>query len=145
MSITEHMHVSNESIEPARRIEVFTGAGRRRSWSVEDKARIIAESYSGIETVSAVARRHGLTAQQLFGWRRTAERSAKSNVVASPGFVPALLEAPAAEPERKRRTRQVARVAPTIELEIGGVTVLVGRDAEAKTVAAIVRALKADS
>lgn len=28
----------------ARRVEIFTGAGRRRSWSAEDKARIVAES-----------------------------------------------------------------------------------------------------
>ncbi|CAN7188386.1 hypothetical protein LJR225_000513 [Phenylobacterium sp. LjRoot225] len=27
-----------------RRIEVFTGAGRRRRWSVEAKAQIVAES-----------------------------------------------------------------------------------------------------
>jgi transposase len=32
-------------LEPVRRIEVFTGAGRRRSWSGEEKAAIIAESY----------------------------------------------------------------------------------------------------
>ena len=29
---------------PERRVEIFTGSGRRRSWSVEDKARIVAES-----------------------------------------------------------------------------------------------------
>jgi len=33
--------------EPARRIEVFTGAGRRRNWSSEEKAEIVAESYGG--------------------------------------------------------------------------------------------------
>ena len=27
-----------------RRLEVITGAGRRRRWSLEDKARIVAES-----------------------------------------------------------------------------------------------------
>jgi len=36
--------------EPVRRIEVFTGAGRRRSWSPEEKAAIIAESYVEGET-----------------------------------------------------------------------------------------------
>jgi hypothetical protein len=30
--------------EPARRLEVFTGAGRRRTGSDEDKARVIAET-----------------------------------------------------------------------------------------------------
>jgi transposase len=32
-------------------MEVFTGAGRRRSWSVTEKAAIIAESYGAGETV----------------------------------------------------------------------------------------------
>jgi len=45
MSISEHKHMP----EPVRRIEVFTGAGRRRSWSAEEKAAIIAESYSAGE------------------------------------------------------------------------------------------------
>ena len=29
--------------EPVRRLEVFTGAGRRRTWRDQDKARIVAE------------------------------------------------------------------------------------------------------
>jgi transposase-like protein len=61
MSISEHKHM----LEPVRRIEVFTGAGRRRSWSSEEKASIIAESYGEGGTACAVARRHGLTPQQL--------------------------------------------------------------------------------
>lgn len=56
--------------EPARRLEIFTGAGRRRSWNAEQKAMIVAESLSHGASVSAVARRHGLTPQQLFAWRR---------------------------------------------------------------------------
>jgi hypothetical protein len=52
------------------RLEVFTGAGRRRAWTAEQKARVVAESYAGGESVSTVARRQGLTPRQLFGWRR---------------------------------------------------------------------------
>src|ERR1700676_2880576 len=47
--------------EPVRRVEVFTGAGRRRSWTAEQKLGIVAESSVAGETVSAVARRHGMT------------------------------------------------------------------------------------
>jgi transposase len=46
-------------LEPVRRLEVFTGAGRRRNWPAEQKARIVADSYESGETVCAVARRHG--------------------------------------------------------------------------------------
>jgi len=63
MSDTELMDMSKA--EPVRRLEVFTGTGRRRSWTAEQKARIVAESCTEGATVSAVARRHGLTAQQL--------------------------------------------------------------------------------
>lgn len=56
----------------------FTGSGRRRAWTAEQKGGIVAESYRGGETVSTVARRHGLTPQQLFGWRRQAERQVEA-------------------------------------------------------------------
>jgi transposase len=74
MSDTELLLKSKAEPEPARRAEVFTGAGRRRAWSAEQKRQIVADSFESGETVSAVARRHGLTPQQLFGWRRSARR-----------------------------------------------------------------------
>lgn len=55
--------------EPMRRLEVFTGAGRRRKWSDADKARTVAEIVASGDSVCSVARRHGLSPQQLFGWR----------------------------------------------------------------------------
>src|SRR5215217_6968049 len=78
MSDTELLPKSKP--EPVRRLEVFTGAGRRRRWTAEQKARIVAESYASGETVSAVARRHGLTPQQLFGWRRAVRDRADDGV-----------------------------------------------------------------
>lgn len=42
----------------ARRIEILTGAGRRRKWSAEAKARIVAESYAS--SVGEVADHYGL-------------------------------------------------------------------------------------
>src|SRR3954471_3277667 len=62
--------------EPVRRLEVFTGAGRRRKWSDEDKARIVAETVASGDSVCSVARRHGLSPQQLFGWRRQLREAA---------------------------------------------------------------------
>jgi len=52
--------------EPVRRLELFTGAGRRRTWSEDEKAAIVAESEAPNTSISAVARRHGLSASQLF-------------------------------------------------------------------------------
>jgi hypothetical protein len=43
-------------LEPVRRLEVFTGAGRRRTWTAEQKAQILAESYeSGDELILEAA------------------------------------------------------------------------------------------
>src|SRR4051795_13023637 len=71
-----HMSISELTHRPerARRLEVFTGAGRRRNWPADEKAAIVAESYAPGRTVCGVARRHGLTPAQLFTWRRLARR-----------------------------------------------------------------------
>lgn len=55
-----------------RRIELITGTGRRRQWSAEEKARILLDSFEPGANVSEVARRNGLSPQQLFAWRREA-------------------------------------------------------------------------
>jgi transposase len=142
---TEHSVIT----EPVRRIEVFTGTGRRRTWSAEDKARIVAESVTSEESVCAVARRHGLSPQQLFGWRREARQPAASIETAAALFVPAVVEA--RSPERavrrrgRNRNRRMDLASGIIEVEIDGVTVRVGRGAEARTVAAVLRALKASA
>jgi transposase len=62
----------DDAITSVRRIELITGTGRRRQWSDDDKARIVVESLRPGANVSEVARRHGLSPQQLFGWRREA-------------------------------------------------------------------------
>jgi transposase len=106
----------------------------------------LAERVKSGESVCAVARRHGLLPQQLFGWRRQARQpAAASTDAAAPLFVPAIVEAPPSESavRRRGRPRQVDRCFGIIEVEIAGVTVRIGRGAEAKTVAAVLRALKA--
>ena len=141
MSISEHKHMP----EPVRRMEVFTGAGRRRSWSVAEKAAIIGESYGAGETVCSVARRHGLTPQQLFTWRRLARRLALSP---PPMFVPAVVEPAAPElaaPVKAARRRHRRPKADGIELEIAGVAVRIEADAKPRTIEAVIRALKAGS
>jgi transposase len=120
----------------ARRIEVITGAGGRRRWSDEEKARAIEESLAPDAVVSQVARRHGATPQQLFTWRREARQKAAET---SPPFVPAIVEgAAAAELARKAQ----APAAPVMEIEIGHAHVWIWRDADVGMATAIVRALQ---
>lgn len=148
MTISELTLKSSAEIdEPVRRFEVFTGAGRRRDWSAEDKARIVAESFEPGETVSAVARRHALSPQQLFTWRREIRKAAE----AMPAFVPAVAtpeptfapKRPAPRLRSKRRTRQ--RRAAAIEIDVAGVRVTIENGASPATIAAVLGALKAGS
>ena len=140
--------VRSATTEPVRRLEVFTGAGRRRKWSDEDKARIVAETVANEESVCAVARRHGLSPQQLFGWRRQLrEAAAQPSEAEELQFVPAVVDVGASAPAL-RRQRKAPRCksepdAGMIEVEVDGVTIRAGRGADANTIAAIVQALKA--
>jgi transposase len=138
VSITEHMPMSKDETAPARRVEVFTGSGRRRSWGIEEKARIVAESYVGGETVSAVARRHGLTSQQLFGWRRASRVPIDfAGSQSSPSFVPAVMET------ADRKPKGVDDGNPLIGFDLAGASVWICGGADAEVVTAIIHALKA--
>lgn len=129
MSIADHKHMSESEIARPRRIEVFTGAGRRRAWTLEEKAAIVAESFDLNTSVSQVARNHGLTPTQLFTWRREARRERGNSEDLT--FVPAIVERADAEVPR-----------PVIELDIGGDSVWVWRDADVSLVTAVIGALK---
>ena len=89
----DHKFEPNSSA--ARRVEVFVGTGRRRRWSFDEKARSVEETMAAGAVSSEVARRHGISAQQLFGWRRAARLS--EGAAAVPDFAPVMLEAPARE------------------------------------------------
>jgi len=137
VSDTELLHKSKP--EPVHRLEVFTGTGRRRVWTAEQKAQIVAESYADGEIVTAVARRHGLTPQQLFGWRRQALREAER---CSPAFAPVVIE--------ERRPANEAPIAPAapggsqvIEIVIGVATVRAAVGVDPTWLRDVLRAVRA--
>jgi transposase len=118
---------------------VFTGSGRRRAWSAEQKGQIIAESYGSGETVSAVARRHGLTPQQLFGWRRAAQGRPESGIAESgSAFAPVIVEA------AKSGAASMVRPggSPVIEIVIGAVTVRIRPGVDAATLTTVLRVMR---
>ncbi len=113
-------------------MEVFTEVGRRRRWSDEEKARIVAESLDPATTVSAVARRYGLHASQLFTWQR---QLATSVVRELPAFVPVVTE----------DTLAPAMMADRMEIELGPAVIRVGADVDAaalRRVLEVVRGLR---
>jgi len=115
---------------PAQRLEIFTGAGRRRNWSAEDKARIVAESLASGASVSAIARAHGLTPAQLFRWRRDAG-AAQTSAPPALSFAPVVVSESASP----------AAVA-MIEIELRGARLRVPSSTRPATIVALLKALR---
>src|SRR6202046_3377531 len=76
-------HTPNSKVS---RLEVVS-TGARRRWTLQEKQRIVVESYGGPRLVSVTARRNGLSASQLFTWRRLAREDRLSGD-AEPALVP---------------------------------------------------------
>jgi transposase len=135
------------------RVEIITGPERRRRWSDEEKLQLVEEACRPGNSVSQVARQRGISASQLFGWRRQAlakgiitdRRSAPS---AAPALTFAAVEvaeepAPAAEELRPARRRKATRASGTIEIELrSGDRVRVEGCTDAGLVARIISALR---
>jgi transposase len=129
----------------ARRVEVITGGGgSRRRWSHDEKARAIEASLAPGAVVSEVARGHGVTPQQLFGWRREARQKA-AEASEGPSFVRAIIETPAASPSLAGpvKTEAMSARPHNIELDIEGASVWIWRGADPTMVTSIIGALKA--
>jgi len=114
----------------AQRVEIFTGAGRRRNWSAEEKARIVAESLTPGASVSAIARAHGLTPAQLFRWRRDGEAAQTSQT-------PALSFAPVVLSESTPNLPMAM-----IEIELKGARLRVPSATRPATIVALLKALR---
>jgi transposase len=143
-------HKLKPEVTTVRRPEMITGIGRRRRFTEDFKARVVEETLASDAVVSEVARRHGLTPQQVFTWRRRARKMALQPTESeAPTFVPAIVETvlpsrPAGK-RRRQRTHLVDRTSGNIEVEIEGVTVRIGYGADTKTITAVLRALKASA
>jgi transposase len=99
------------------------------------QGRIVAEIATSGDPVCAATRRHGLSPQQLFGWRRQLRESEAGRSEADGlQFVPAVVDVGSSPVEQRKAPDSEAEAsAGTIEVEIDGVTVRVARGADAKT------------
>ena len=141
----EHKHddtlerTAESKVDTLQRVEVITGAGRRRRFSRDTKARIVLESRAPGAVVSEVARRHGLTPQQLFGWRR------ELGVVAAGGDVPAALNSFAPVIVQGSVAKQDPAERGLIEITIGEVLIRLRGGVAPGMIAAVLRGLRAVS
>ncbi|MEF2074548.1 IS66-like element accessory protein TnpA [Consotaella aegiceratis] len=125
-----------------RRIEVITGDRRRRSWSDEEKDRILAESTGPGASVSDVARRNGVNRGVLTVWRRQVglskrRKGAEKAAPGSPMFVPITVDAGAAVNACATRNDK-----PRIEVEFDGGRIVIDGNIDPRLAAAVVTAAR---
>ncbi|HKP78242.1 MAG TPA: transposase [Phenylobacterium sp.] len=76
---------------------VVLGVERRRRWADEAKLAILAEVGVNGWTVADVARRHDLTRQHIYQWRREMRRKGLWPETDAPSFLPVEIAPPSAE------------------------------------------------
>ena len=129
----------NKPMSDSKSFEVLTASPVRlsssparsyRSWSDEEKTRIVGETLVAGANVSAIARSNGLDPSQLFAWRRKAKGS---------GVVAPLVGAPN-QPVKFVRFEAVR--SDTVEIVIGDVVVRAGGGVEPDRLAEVIRAVR---
>ncbi len=126
---------------------------RRMLRTNEEKRRIVAEALVPGASVAAVARKHGVNANLLFGWRRLHKRGLLEQCREPAALLPVTVTTPTVLPDRKSRptrvVRSVRRPAATasgpghIEIELpGDVRVRVHGRVEPEALSAVLTALR---
>ena len=134
--------VNDDAKAGFRRVEILTGPGRRRRWSAEEKAQIVAETLAPGARVSEVARRWQICPQQVFGWRRQArvDQAGQQRTEGEPAFVPIVTEAvPVTKPGRCVSPPSV------IEIKLAGAVVRVVSGTDATLLSEVLRAVRASA
>ena len=125
-----------------RRIELITGTARRRRWSDDERARILAESFEPGANISAVARRHGVHGGLLHSWRKKAKTRAEEGAQAdAPLFIPVAIAKASGDPvgETPQPLTPPGRM---IEIETRGALVRVPAGVDPETLAVVLAALR---
>lgn len=133
--------------------EILVGPERRRRWSAEKKARIVAEATVPDARVADIARRHGVSRSLIYTWRRETRLglSGDGGGAALPELVPVVVngasrESVSAEAAReKRRACATAVTKPDGAIEIvlpGDVRMTVRGHVAERTLRAVLGALR---
>jgi transposase len=131
--------------------EILVGPERRRRWSGEEKARIVAEATAPDAIIADIARRHGVSRSLVYTWRRESSQGSSSDVrgVALPELVPVVVSGAGSEPpeaagEKRRACSTETRKADgAIEIVLpGDVRMTVRGRVERSTLRAVLGALR---
>ena len=115
--------------------------GSRRNWSEALKRQMVAETLEPGSSVSVVARRHDVNANQLFKWRRELQPQEAGAVIETGQMVPVRIE-PEPEPARRSPRRRTERTG-FIEVELGsGARVVVRGEVSPRTLRQVIELLR---
>jgi transposase len=115
------------------------GRERRRTWSDEDKLRILAEAREPEVSLASVARRHDLCPQQLYAWRRLFREAAEARAETPVVFLPVEVSDASTRPAAPRSRRRTKAVEVTL---VGGRRLRVDPDIDPDTLCRLVQALE---
>lgn len=120
--------------------EVLSGVSKRRSWSLEEKLRILAQGEAPGSSVKLACRAHGVSSGQFYTWRKQF-RSGELT-----GFVPVAVmpEPPSMPAAGPMREKPVSVSAPgLVEVELpGGVKLRISGEVETVALRRILSALR---
>jgi transposase len=136
-----------------QRVEVITGRQRRRRWTADEKARIVAESLEADANISDVARRHGVARGLLTIWRRQFSSGGSGHepvqsfaaVKIDPG-APMSDGAPrhSAEPDAVAAALPAVRSRARIEIDIAGARIRIESGVDHATLVMVLAAVRGD-
>lgn len=148
----ESARTSGRTSARSSRVEIITRAEPRRSWTIEQKRAIVAESLGSDLTPTEVARKHAISSGQLYTWRQQL-LGAQTALVrgGAPRFAQVELDVElpaAAEPSPSDQPRlepsMPARPEGLIEVVLpGGVVVRVDADVDERALRRVLAALEA--
>jgi transposase len=139
--------MANAMVEPRhdartyRRVEIITGRRRRQTWTSDEKARIVAESFEPEANISEVARRNGVSRGVLNVWRRHARKLVRAQE-AMFATVRVLNDADAREAAAVPARPSTHATGAAIEVEIGGATIRVTPGVDRATLDVVITALR---
>ena len=122
------------------RVDVL-GAERRRRWSSDEKARLVAETLAPGARVLDVARRNDVAPSLLFTWRRQARVPAPRP---EPAFLPVQVVAePSPASPQLRSAKRRRKTSGTIAIDLGsGRRLTVDADVDAAALARVLDVLE---
>ena len=119
------------------RVTVISGAERRRRWSDEDRARILAAISEPGAVIAQVARREDVCTSLVFKWRREMREAVEAD---ASGFAPVVIEpAPAVAPSSISPSHSASAI---IEVELKDARVRIHAGAPPSAIAAALKALR---